>query len=461
LSKYNIKVKARDILGISFTASSIISCFKPIIGTPTDNQLLSPLLGIILLSFSFISNRRINVNKYSAIVSSIFLIGSILCIISIPFCVNDNLRIIRHSITYFLGAIIIISSGNLLNEKNIIKGCHLVLIITYIGFFLQKFSPSLFNLFVFRGIYHTGNSRGLTSFFSEGGYTVTSMFAVFIIYYVVQKRLYFVNILLPLIAILITGAGQVNKTFGEFIFYSIISYLILNFLKIIKSQKLGIFRYIKMYRLIFIIFLATFIYTLIFFSSDILENIEGYLTVQKFGFGTRYIDLFFNLLDAGTDLKYLIATTDDNLVFKVAGYILTPVIISIAPFNLCPMKLWSMNYYDQFNNISQAYINNQLLIFGVYQFPDAPFFSIASLIIDFGLIGLISILLIIALIFRKLEKIDDLKNKFWEKSLIIGAITTIIFDNHGVGMWVNWFTLGIMFSKNGIFSESKNQILHN
>jgi len=213
--------------------------------------------------------------------------------------------------------------------------------------------------------------------------------------------------------------------------------------------------------LILISLLAIALYTLVFFASNILENISIFFTVQKLGFGTRHLDLFLNLLNSGVDLKFLIATTDDNLVFKVAGYIISPIIIAIAPLNLCPMKLWSMNYFDQFPNISEAYINTQLSIFGVYQFPDMPFFSIASIIVDFGLIGFFSILLIIALAIRKLENIDDLKNKVWVKSLIIGAITTIIFDNHGVGMWVNWFTLGIMFSKNGILSEPKNKILHN
>ena len=110
-------MKVSDILGISFTTFSIISCFKPIFGTPTDNQLISPLLAFTIIIFTFVFNRKLNINKSSTIVGSIFLIAGILCIVSIPFCVNDNVRIIRHAITYFLGSSVIIASGNLLIMK--------------------------------------------------------------------------------------------------------------------------------------------------------------------------------------------------------------------------------------------------------------------------------------------------------------------------------------------------------
>ena len=97
------------------------------------------------------------------------------------------------------------------------------------------------------------------------------------------------------------------------------------------------------------------------------------------------------------------------------------------------------------------YIEVQKNIFGAYQLPGMPFLSLGSLIIDFGLIGLIGFILILFLCFRKIQiDFDFSDTKILEKSMIFGAIFTALIDNHGIGMWVTWFTLGFFFANNSL-----------
>ena len=113
--------------------------------------------------------------------------------------------------------------------------------------------------------------------------------------------------------------------------------------------------------------------------------------------------------------------------------------------------MWSINYYNQFPEFADKYIEAQRNIFGAFQFPDSPYLSLGSLIIDFGLLGLIGFLLILFLCFRKIELDFNLADgKILEKALVLGAITTVIIDNHGIGMWVTWFTLGFFFTNSSL-----------
>ena len=84
--------------------------------------------------------------------------------------------------------------------------------------------------------------------------------------------------------------------------------------------------------------------------------------------------------------------------------------------------------------IFQTYIKNQISIFGVYQYPDMPFFC-SKLNNRFWINRFIGILIII-LGFNKVKNIDNYNNNILGNCLILGALFTLIFDNHGIGMWV-------------------------
>ena len=206
------------------------------------------------------------------------------------------------------------------------------------------------------------------------------------------------------------------------------------------------------YKKVLIICFSIFVFLLILiFIPLITESVLTKLPNQVLGIGTRFLKLLFSIFESEFNIVRIIAITDDNLLFKIAGYILTPLVIFLIPFNLCPMKMWSMNYFNQFPEFAEIYKEVQINIFGAYQFPGMPFLSLGSLIIDFGLIGLIGFLLILFLCFRTIQMdFSFCDTKILEKSMIFGAIITALVDNHGIGTWVTWFTLGFFFANNSL-----------
>jgi hypothetical protein len=355
-----------------------------IVRLPSDTQpyfLLFGLLGLLLtVNDKFIFKSLL----WPFLV--IFLVALFSFLLTVPFS-NDKFTLFRAIFSYSSPLVVILYLSNskfIYNKEKIVKLLDLVLILTYLGIFLNLFGFNWFvQLFVNRAAFNFDGYRGLVSFFSEQSHMVSSLMILFLVFFLLD----FLNkwrIIFVLGAILSTLSGQ-----------AIVDLMILFFFFILVK----IFRIIY-YGRISIYFLAILVIVFLFFQLFFSLN-------STFNFQFRAAQVFGNV--SYENFLFFIGS-DYSVSWKLQGLFLSISTLVADPF---VFQLSSLTETDAFERLSSTYEKIYFFVFGVNlsRMGDRVYSAFGTWIVDFGVVGFACYLLVIFNTFFRLFKLSLLNEK--------------------------------------------------
>ena len=246
------------------------------------------------------------------------ILFSLISFVASFFCGINPLVILRSSLSYFLAALVFIKAASLeFKQKFAIQVLRFVLLFVSFSFLLQLFPPIL-ALFVNRAMFFAGSSRGLTGFYSEGGYVVEAMIIFSFLHILLRERNY-IYLSLPFIFSLLTLAGQNLKTYGLVaILFAIFGLLRLLFVFLssysIKFSILFKFTWIKLCALV----ITPIVLWFIFISYDF-SNLRVYILAQTLWSYKTEVFSFLN------------STGDVSFVYKFSAWFQAPLALLYEP----------------------------------------------------------------------------------------------------------------------------------
>ena len=417
----------------------LIFTFIPYVGLsiiPSDVQPLSCLSAIIFLTL-IAKNYEISIRKDLLI---ILLIPSILSVTSLIYCNSGLFYPLKQFFGYFSGLLIFCASFVGFKYKReqlffFIKRIFppLILIICFISsisIFREILSPFISS----RGVGYTG--RGISTFAAEPSYVSSWLLVIYLIEYSIKKVnnnwVNFKNNKLSPLCYLIPSAlsksGQILVILFIFILAFLINLIFVN-LKMLSKLKLKIFR-------------IKFTIKNIFLLSLVASVANFLISSNLFGRASKTLNL---ILLYGFQYPYL----DQNAIIRTSSFLYQIGVLIYRPFDLCVAKLYSAKNVPEatlaLNPIADFVTTIQNNIFstpeGLRFIPKNLYSILGNYIVDFGLVGLIILILFYIFIL-----IPFIKNYGLSTMNII--ILIVPFLNISLAFPPFWFLMGLIYSIN-------------
>jgi len=382
----------------------VISVFLPYIGfsfLPSDLQPLYLILSLLIIIKSGV--KSLSLNKAFWPLYLITLLGAMLTIFKSIMAIRGDLDIfpgypplssLTRLLVAYLSPILVCQATYLIsdylqfNKILVNRIFHSFIFVIFFGYLLNILGMSdIIQIFVNRAIYTGGESvRGLTSFFSEQANIVeqcAAMLCFLNIYGYCTRKSFF----LLLASALPSASGQLFMTI-------ILAFLVFIFALLVRLHKttLVLFGFIS-------ICLAT-IFSLKSQVSSLIDNLV------LFGVPSRGLLLVRDLFFSPQLALAFTVLADDAIIVKISGLTGAAAVLLAQPFNIDPGSYMTPSLMS---SIHSAHYQIEHLIFGssTYVGFDRPYGPLGSIVIDFGVLGLLMVLPCIA----QLVKLSFLNRK--------------------------------------------------
>ncbi len=363
----------------------IFCCFQPYIGLsflPSDTQPFATLFGIFLI---FLLRSKYDLLPGPAIFLLVILGFALVSILFSFFGLyedKDLILMIRSFWGYLTAPVIFIAFYRMLkviDHKMITSILKLILLILFLGYILNIFYLSeIIQFFVNRAIYEDASgvadvARGLTSFYPEQSRISEQLGIMFFALFLLDK-LNLRIILILLFGAFLSFAGQFYVVLIEIL----IAYLISRFLISVSRSSLS-----ELLRMFSFLFFGFIIFLYIFLNPFVVSSITDFLI--DLGLPSRGLEAVSTVLVYGTSGF----SSDEGLIVKLSGPIASLATLIENPLNF---EMGTVFDNDQLRiSISETHFLIERFIFGNDKlvFFDFVYSSLGTVIIDFGIYGLI------------------------------------------------------------------------
>lgn len=353
-------------------------CLEPFVGfafITSDTQPTAVIIGILLLFYG------LNFSMPKKLLFSLYFVGFFFLFSCLIFSYymfeglfpsfEGELLLIKELWAYFTPVVVILAtfrSIKYLDKTFVLLVSRSLILFIFLGLVLNVFGQSgVIQLFVNRSVFEENlNGRGLTSFFPEQSYLVSSLLllSVFMLIHDVLK-------LRPAILIFILS---ISSRAGQNLI-SFVSILLAYFFSFFSGLR--IFLLIRRH-----IVVAFLLLLLILFGSSIAEGFLYLFPPQHF----RVSYLVDNLLRVGPGFMF----GDSSIMIKISGLIGAFSSVILLNFNFTPGSTTlfapSADMVRAFSSVTKFISNDNLTTIGVGQ----SYGPLPKYIIDYGLFGLLS-----------------------------------------------------------------------
>ncbi|MDA9963271.1 hypothetical protein N9D41_00200 [Gammaproteobacteria bacterium] len=374
---------------------------------PSDIQPFAVLFAIFYLFISKSTFTRNEIMMFMLVIFSlVFAILNTAIFYELSF-----IDIFRYSFGYITPIVIYayVKNNNFTSDQ-IKRTLDYILAILMIGYIINYMGLTyLIQPFVNRAIYDAEDVRGFTSFFPEQSIVATQLFFYAFIYYIFNT-LNRLRLLIIIFFALLSLSGQTFINLLAFFICLGVYYSIIKF-------KLKYFFYLT----IFIVFISNF--DLISIGNALNLPMRGLVVITAF-------------YEQG--LNFLLV--DKGIVFKLSGLIYG--IAGVLDLNLIP-SIYKTHYLDMLNTHYLEYICYEILNLNSVVVPQNPYSIFGSISYDFGLYGLLVLLLLFFYTFSNLY-LGGIKTSF----IIILLFMLFLFFVHSfMAQPTFWFILFLILAK--------------